>query len=67
MNIYKLIADSDTPLSLLSLLSDRLCPIPESAVSYSVIKDKVGVDEKENGVYANFLHFFQANQFYFRK
>lgn len=67
LNIYKLIADSDTPLSLLSLLSDRLCPIPESAVSYSVIKDKVGVDEKENGVYANFLHFFQANQFYFRK
>ena len=66
LNIYKLIADSDTPISLLSLLADKLNPL-----SYDDIYDRVyeeidngTVDEMEDGVFKNYLHFFKANTFY---
>ena len=32
LNIYKLIADSDTPVSLLSTLADRLSPLSASDI-----------------------------------
>ena len=66
LNIYKIIADSDTPISLLSLLADKLSPL-----SYENIYDKVVVDiedgtidEMEEEVYKNYLHFFKVNTFY---
>lgn len=66
LNIYKLIADSDNPISLLSILSDRLNPL-----SYDDINDNVyqgieneTVDDSEDGVNMNYLHFFRTNQFY---
>ena len=68
LNIYKLIADSDTPVSLLSTLADRLNPL-----SYDNIYDSVyhGIDEEtfdkdkdEEGIYKNYLHFFKVNTFY---
>lgn len=66
LNIYKLIAGSDTPISLLSLLADKLNPL-----SYDDIYDRVyeeidngTVDEMEDGVFKNYLHFFKANTFY---
>lgn len=65
-NIYKAIADSDTPVSLLSMLADKLSPL-----SYDDIYDNVyqGIDEgtvndMEDGVYNNYLHFFKVNTFY---
>ena len=66
LNIYKTIADSDTPISLLSVLADKLNPL-----SYKEIHDgvKQGIDENvvddmEDGVYKNYLHFFKVNTFY---
>lgn len=66
LNIYKLISDSDTPISLLSSLADKLIPL-----SYDIIYDKVyedidsgEVDFEENGIYKNYLHFFKINTFY---
>lgn len=66
LNIYKAIADSDTPVSLLSMLADKLSPL-----SYDDIYDNVyqGIDEgtvndMEDGVYNNYLHFFKVNTFY---
>ena len=67
LNIYKLIADSDTPVSLLSILADRLSPL-----SYSMIEDTVkkGIDERtldaldEDGIVKNYIKLFRDNNFY---
>jgi len=66
LNIYKLISDSDTPISLLSTLADEL-----NTLSHDDIFDKVyedidngTIDTKEDGVYKNYLHFFKVNTFY---
>ena len=55
-NIYKLITDSDTPLSLLSAMEDRLSPI-------SVGEDVGDIDCKVDGVYRHYLHFFAKYNF----
>lgn len=67
-NMYKLIARQDTPTTLLSVLADKLIPL-----SYSDLKDgkKNGRINAENldehdgdGVYLNYLYFFEVNSFY---
>lgn len=67
-NMYKLIARQDTPTTLLSVLADKLTPL-----SYSDLKDgkKNGRTNAENldehdgdGVYLNYLYFFEVNRFY---
>lgn len=66
LNIYKLIADSDNPISLLSILSDRLNPLSYDDINdnvYRGVEDET-VDNAEDGVYVNYLHFFRTNQFY---
>lgn len=66
LNIYKLIADSDNPISLLSILSDRLNPLSYDDINdnvYQSVEDET-VDNTEDGVYVNYLHFFRTNQFY---
>ena len=60
--IYKLIADSDTPISLLSLLADRLNPLSyDNIYDNRVYKsiDEGTVDEMEDDVFKNYLHFFK--------
>lgn len=62
LNIYKLIADSDTPISLLSLLADRLNPLSyDNIYDNRVYKsiDEGTVDEMEDDVFKNYLHFFK--------
>ena len=65
-NIYKIIVDSDNPVSLLSQLADKLSPL-----SYDDIYDGVylgidngTVDDMDDRGYTNYLHFFKANTFY---
>lgn len=61
LNIYKVIADSDTPVSLLSTLADKLTPLSKSDIYHNIVKE----DEMDgNGVYVNYLHFFKVNKFY---
>jgi len=56
-NLYKVITESDSPTSLLSELSDRLNPLLWN-------EDWGTLDEKdENGVYQNYLHYFNKHQF----
>lgn len=66
--MYKIIVDSDTPVSLLSLLSDKLNPLPYSKTYDKVWKDvnEGTVDEMEGNVYKNYLHFFIVNSFYIK-
>lgn len=63
LNLYKVIDDSDTPASLLSDLADRLTPLSQKDISYRPLNN-AGIDEKKNGIYTNFLHFFKSNSFY---
>ncbi len=59
-NMYKIITEADSPISLLSALSDRVNPLP---IGYIVAK-KDNLDEQdEDGIYQNYLHYFKTNKF----
>jgi hypothetical protein len=59
-NIYKIITDADSPVSLLSTLSDRVNPLPV----FDIVAKKDNIDEQdEDGVYQNYLHYFRENKF----
>lgn len=63
LNLYKIIVDSDTPISLLSMLADKLDPLPSAKIFEN--DRRVNIDEKdEDGVYKNYLYFFKMNTFY---
>lgn len=68
LNIYKLIADSDTPISLLSLLADKLNPLSSGDINYRVVKEGLGVGvidkEDDDKVFLNFMYFFKSNNYY---
>ncbi|MDD4494534.1 MAG: DUF262 domain-containing protein [Eubacteriales bacterium] len=59
-NMYKIITESDSPISLLSALSDRVNPIP---VGLIVAKMDNVEEQDEDGVYQNYLHYFKVNKF----
>ena len=64
LNIYKLISDSDTPAALLSILADKLVPLSEYDIDDKRIKksiDEGTIDQKEKGIYCNYLHFFKVS------
>ena len=59
-NIYKIITEADSPVSLLSALSDRVNPLPAKMI----LANKENVDVKgENDIYQNYLHYFKKNKF----
>ena len=65
LNIYKLIAESDTPISLLSTLADRLKPLSKKDIydrAYQNVDDKT--IEEPKGEYTYYLQFFKDNHFY---
>lgn len=58
-NIYKIITEADSPVLLLSALSDRVNPLPIG----SIVAKKDNVDDHEDGTYQNYLHYFKTNKF----
>lgn len=66
LNIYKLIADSDTPISLLSSLADKLNPLSKKDISDRGCQEEHDetIDEKEGESFKYYLHFFKINHFY---
>ena len=71
LNIYKVIADADTPVSLLSVMADKLSPLSSYDLSNrmkkSLANEETGIDKaKEDGdkIFVNYLHYFKSNQFY---
>jgi hypothetical protein len=63
-NIYKNITDADSPVSLLSALSDMLNPLPIESVEANI----VNVDNQDkDGTYQNYLYYFIKNKFMERK
>lgn len=67
LNIYKLIADSDTPISLLSMLADKLSPLSYDNIYDNVYKgiDEGTLEEKDaDGILMNYLQLFKINKYY---
>ncbi len=58
-NIYKTITEADSPVSLLSTLSDKIIPLPISNVK----ANKEKIDDIEDGIYQNYLYYFRTNKF----
>lgn len=59
-NIYKVITDADSPVSLLSTLSDKVNALTDK----NIVAKKENVNEKDdNNIYQNYLHFFKSNNF----
>lgn len=59
-NMYKVITESDSPISLLSELSDQLIPLKMNLIA----ADKKDINIKgEDGIFKNYLHFFDNNKF----
>lgn len=63
-NMYKLIADSDTPISLLNNLEDKLSPLNSKNIPNEDLKNEDLIDNEENGVKVNYLYFFKQNSYY---
>lgn len=65
-NLYRTILASDTPVSLLSELDDKLTPLTQADLSDSCKGCDIGkmdeMDEK-SGVYRHYLHFLKENKF----
>ena len=67
--MYKIIEDSDNPVTLLSDLADRLVPLSRKDVAFRIlnevdIEDKHQDDNNEKVIYKNYLHFFKSNTYY---
>lgn len=60
-NIYKIISEADSPVSLLSALSDRLNPLLSSDIKAKT--DTLNDPADEDGIYQNYLHYFKTNKF----
>jgi hypothetical protein len=58
-NIYKIIAEADSPVSLLSILSDKINPLPINNIK----ANKEKIDEEVDGIYQNYLYYFIKKKF----
>ncbi len=67
LNIYKLIAESDTPISLLSLLADKLNPLSKDNIHDGVYKgmnhDNLKAYDTDE-VFLYYLYYFKPNKYY---
>lgn len=59
-NIYKVITEADSPILLLSELSDRITPIPSNLI----VTNQKNIDQVDaNGIPQNHLYYFKINKF----
>lgn len=70
INIYSLIAQSDTPMSLMSTLADKLVPLStkdsgtqDKSEKRAFKVDAIDLADSE-GVYKHYMHFFKSNNFF---
>jgi hypothetical protein len=64
-NIYRLITEADSPVALLSVLSDRITPLPYNKLADNAKKGDIK-EKKEEGtetVWQNYLYFFEKYEF----
>ena len=54
-----MITEADSPVSLLSSLSDKLSPLP----IHLIVANKDNLDNEIDGIYQNYLHYFKKHNF----
>ncbi len=59
LNIYKAINDVDSPIELLSILSDQINPINKN----KIVAKTENINETVNDIYVNYLHYFEKYNF----
>jgi len=59
-NIYRVITEADSPAALLSVLSDMVNPLP---ISYIAAKMDNIEERDDEGIYQNYLHYFNVKKF----
>jgi hypothetical protein len=59
-NIYKIITESDSPVSLLSVLSDKVNPLPNNEIAAN--KDNIN-EQDDEAVYQNYIYWFKKHKF----
>jgi len=59
-NIYKVITEADSPVALLSVLSDRVNPLPIKEIAAKM--DDMDKSDRD-GVHQNYLYYFKINKF----
>lgn len=59
-NIYKVIAESDSPSVLLSKMADLIVPLRKQIVKANA----EGIDDKDGDVRLNYLHYFKEHKFW---
>jgi len=59
-NIFKMITETDSPNSLLSILSDKVNPLKKDDI---IANDKNIDEHDENDIYQNYLHYFKKHKF----
>jgi len=60
-NIYKMVVEADSPVSLLGSLSDKLTPLPQDKIVPPM--DNLDKDIDDDGVYQNYLYYFKKYNF----
>ena len=58
-NIYKIIIEANSPVSLLSELSDRVNPLSFD----KIVAKRDNVDEYDDEIYQNYLYYFKTSKF----
>ena len=60
LNIYRVITEADSPVALLSVLSDRVDPLPNK----KIVAKKDNIEERDDeGVYQNYLYYFRDKKY----
>jgi len=62
-NLYRTITEADSPMTLLSLLADRIMPLPTGMIAANAKQDTIDEVDEETGIYQNYLHYFDVNGF----
>jgi len=65
-NIYRVITEADSPEALLSMLADKVKPLPDNSIvqRYKDNIDELVKDDNKDEVYQNFLFYFKKYKFY---
>lgn len=62
-NLYRTITEADSPMTLLSILADRIMPLPADLIAANAKQDTIDKVDEETGIYQNYLHYFDVNGF----
>ena len=62
-NLYRTIAEADSPMTLLSTLADRIMPLSADKIAANTKQDTIDEVDEETGIYQNYLHYFDVNGF----